>query len=180
MNQLERDGILAVLVDKLQSQGSWCGETHVQKGAYFLQELFDVPLGFDFVMYKHGPFSFDLHDDLTSMLADDLLRQVPRPAPYGPSLVTSTDGEELATLLGADVDAYRDAITAVAGIVGPRGVTSLEEMSTALWVLRESPSATDDELAERMNSIKPHISVSQAKLVVNSVRELVHQASASH
>ena len=26
--------------------GSWCGEMHIQKAAYFLRELGEVPLGF--------------------------------------------------------------------------------------------------------------------------------------
>ena len=65
---------LIELIEKLRQEGSWCGETHVQKAVYFLQNLMGVPLQFDFILYKHGPFSFDLRDELTALRADGILR----------------------------------------------------------------------------------------------------------
>ena len=59
MDRLRRAAILTQLVGNLRREGSWCGETHVQKATFFLQELMEVPLGFNFVLNKHGPFSFD-------------------------------------------------------------------------------------------------------------------------
>jgi len=73
MNRLKRDVVILSLIENLKKKGSWCGETHIQKATYFLQELFDFPLGFEFILYKHGPFSFDLSDKLTAMRADMLL-----------------------------------------------------------------------------------------------------------
>ena len=70
MTKLEgwtQKALLAELIEKLQENGSWCGETHVQKCAYFLEDLLGVPVGCEFVLYKHGPYSFDLHDALIEM-----------------------------------------------------------------------------------------------------------------
>lgn len=86
MNRLKKDALLCELADQLRHSGSWCGETHVQKATYFLQELRRVPLEFEFVLYRHGPFSFDLRDELTAMRADGFLDLSER-GPYGPSLV---------------------------------------------------------------------------------------------
>jgi hypothetical protein len=55
------------------------------KLAYFSLDVLGVPLGFEFILYKHGPFSFDLSDEITAMRADALLQYQPR-QPYGPSL----------------------------------------------------------------------------------------------
>lgn len=85
MERLAREAVLLSLVEKLRQAGSWCGETHVQKATYFLQEVAGVPLGFPFILYKHGPFSFDLRDELTAMRADGFLTLEPRD-PYGASL----------------------------------------------------------------------------------------------
>ncbi|MCL6557372.1 MAG: hypothetical protein K6U74_00970, partial [Firmicutes bacterium] len=63
---LKRKALLLSLVKAMESQGSWCGETHIQKCSYFLQAMLGVPLGFEFILYKHGPFSFDLRDELTA------------------------------------------------------------------------------------------------------------------
>ena len=38
-----------------------------QKAVYFLQEIFDVPTGIEYILYKHGPYSFDLTADLTAL-----------------------------------------------------------------------------------------------------------------
>src|SRR5712692_9118533 len=95
MRRLQRIVILADLASRLGKYGSWCGETHLQKATYFLQELGKVPLGYSFVLYKHGPFSFDLRDELTAMRADGLLELRPQP-PYGPSLVPTERASEFA------------------------------------------------------------------------------------
>jgi hypothetical protein len=60
MNRLQRAVVLLSLLERLKERGSWCGETHLQKSAYFLQDMLSAPLGFDFILYKHGPFAFDL------------------------------------------------------------------------------------------------------------------------
>ena len=46
--------------------------------------MFGVPLWFEFVLYKHGPYSFALTDELMRMRADRLLEWVPK-RPYGAS-----------------------------------------------------------------------------------------------
>ena len=82
MDRFDRAAVLTELADRLRANGSWTGETHLQKATYVLQELLMVPLNFEFVFYKHGPFSFDLREELTSMRADGFLVQVPQD-PYG-------------------------------------------------------------------------------------------------
>src|ERR1017187_6331592 len=94
MNRLQKYSVLLALNEELRSAGSWTGETHMQKATYFLQHLMGVPLGFDFILYKHGPFSFDLRDELTAMRAEGFLRLEPQ-HPYGPTLVTEEKSELL-------------------------------------------------------------------------------------
>jgi uncharacterized protein YwgA len=82
----------------LKERDSWCGETHIQKAVYFLQELLQVRLGFEFIMYKHGPYSFELTDELTTLRANRLLRLIPREG-YGPSIVVNEESHYLHKLL---------------------------------------------------------------------------------
>ncbi len=65
MNQHENAAVVVELVEQLGRRNSWCGATHLQKTAYFLRELTSVPLDFDFVLYKHGPFSFDVQSEIS-------------------------------------------------------------------------------------------------------------------
>jgi uncharacterized protein YwgA len=70
---MQRDAVLLSLMNEMRAKGSWCGETHIQKSVYFLQELLEVPMNLEFILYKHGPYSFDLADAVTAMRADSLL-----------------------------------------------------------------------------------------------------------
>jgi hypothetical protein len=85
MDRLQKSAIIISLLEALQQNGSWCGETHIQKAMYCLQQIRDVPTGFEFILYKHAPSSFDLQDELTAMCADGLLEMRTKLYPYGPS-----------------------------------------------------------------------------------------------
>ena len=54
--------------DALRARGSACGESHIQRTAFFLQQLTLVPLGLAFRLWKHGPYSFDLKDEISELL----------------------------------------------------------------------------------------------------------------
>src|SRR5690349_16049719 len=109
MNDTRRKVVLAALVDALHGHGGWAGETHVQKNAYFLEELLDVPFGYEFILYKHGPFSFDLRDELGGMRADTMLGLEPRP-PYGPSLITTEVAASVEERFPKTLEKYQPAI----------------------------------------------------------------------
>ena len=73
MKEDQNRAVLVALIRSLRAKGSWCGETHIQKAAFFLKNLTGVPIDFDFIIYKHGPFSFELNDELSLMKAYRLL-----------------------------------------------------------------------------------------------------------
>src|SRR5439155_9345213 len=89
MNRLKRAAILSFLARDLRTKGSWCGETHLQKAVYVLKDMLEVPVPYDFILYKHGPFSFDLRAELTSFRADGIFALQLQPPPYCPKLVTT-------------------------------------------------------------------------------------------
>ena len=68
MNKEQERTVMLSLIRSLRENGSWCGETHIQKAAYFLKTVTAVPLKFEFILYKHGPFSFDLRDHLGNLI----------------------------------------------------------------------------------------------------------------
>jgi len=84
MNPKDQFSVLLDLVVELRNSGSWTGETHVQKATYLLQELLGLPTGFEFVLYKHGPFSFELREALERMEAGRLIELEEQRYPYGP------------------------------------------------------------------------------------------------
>lgn len=170
MNRLQRVAILTRLSDKLRERGSWCGETHLQKATYFLQELLNVPTEFKFILYKHGPFSFDLRDELAAMCADELLKLKPHAPPYGPTIVTSDDGKVLQERFPKTLTRHQSSIDFVAEKLGDKGVSALEGLATALYVTKEAgKNVPVAERAERLKALKPHILRDQARAFVEEV-----------
>lgn len=176
MKPIQRDGLLFELINQLKEQGSWCGETHIQKATYFLEEMMDVPLGFRYVLYKHGPFSFDLSDELGSMRADALLKWEIKPDPYGNGLKTTEESRRLQALVPRTIARYRPAISFVAEKFGAHGVKDLEKISTALYVTKEQPGQSLASRARRVTELKPHIPYAEAEMAVRFVDEMREEA----
>jgi len=169
MERLQKASILLTLNEELRKAGSWAGETHMQKATYFLQDLMNVPLGFDFVLYKHGPFSFDLRDELTFMRAKGFFRLEPQ-NPYGPTLVEGEKSELLKQSFQQVINKHLSRIRFVSQRLGAKTVAGLERTATALYIILREPSDADP--ARRLISLKPHISLPEAQVAVSEVEQI--------
>ena len=181
MNKLQRAAIVTELVSKLSERGSWCGETHIQKSLYFLQELTSVPISFDFILYKHGPYSFDAKDVLTDLRADGLLSLEPRPYPYGPSYAVSENFERYRKLFPKTLSKFQKDIVFVARALGDKGVMELEQLSSALFatkMLGKGASARDR--ADQIRKWKPHIGLNEALSAVEMVDRITSEYRDRH
>jgi hypothetical protein len=169
VNRLAQEAVIVGLARRLEDQGSWCGETHIQKATYLLHELYGIDFDFRFILYKHGPFSFELRDELGSMRADRLLERQPQPAPYGPRIVATERGRELEERFARRMERYSSSLDAIAGRLRDRGVVDLERLATAMWVTRQAPNAEVDRRARALTEVKPHVPFEDA---VGAVREI--------
>src|SRR5713101_6809563 len=142
MNPNQKAAVILALADKMKSQGSWCGETHLQKAIFFLQESCQIPLGFEYILYKHGPFSFDLRDQLTEFRADSLLQLENQPFPYGPSLSVTEQGQKLMKEFPRTLKKYNEGIEVIADKLGSKGVAELERLGTALYLIKTAVKLT--------------------------------------
>lgn len=166
MKRLQRDSVLLALIQAMKNRSSWCGQTHVQKSTYFLQELLGVPLGFDFLLYKHGPYSFELSDALAQMQADGLLALAPRP-PYGPSLLPGPNSTLLERLFTKTRRRFAPQIEFLADKLASRNVAALERLGTAMYVTLEELSGQSlEERAACIHGLKPHISLDEARTAI--------------
>jgi len=180
MKRLEKVALISALIEKLYGKGSWCGETHIQKTMYFLQELLKVPMEFNFILYKHGPFSFDLRDELTAMRADGIVELRTKFPEYGPSLVITERGKRLRELYRDIVSQYNNQLSFIVENIGDKGVVDLERLATALYVTLEQLSVDNKTRAKRINFLKPHISEIEAKFAVESLDSIIQRANLSN
>jgi len=175
MNRLQRAAILSTLAEELLEIGSWCGETHLQKATFFLQHMLKVPTEWDFVLYRYGPFSFELRDELTAMRADQLLELIPM-QPYGPRLLPTGQSKTLRQRFSKTLRDYGKQIAFVAQELGTKGVTELEGLATALFVCEfERKLRNTKQRVGRLRELKPHISKDDAKAYINRVDELLDE-----
>lgn len=177
MKLLPESAVVAALAGKLREEGSWCGETHLQKAAYFLKELLHVPLESEFILYKHGPFSFEFRSTLTRMRAVGFLKLVPE-SYYGPRLEVTEAGQELMKKFPKTLAKYNKKIDFVASELGGDGVARLEKVTTAHFIQREWPDLSDEQCVEKMIELKPHISPEEAEAAFARVNLIRKKASA--
>jgi hypothetical protein len=179
MNRLQRAALLTQLAEQLGDRGSWCGETHLQKATYFLQELLGVPIGMEFILYKHGPYSFDLTEELTWLQAKLLLEKDYRTPGYGPGLRPTETSRELRSRFPVTLDRYARPIDFIASAFGTKGVAALEKLATALYVTRELQEAADvGQRAHRLHALKPHVNLPDAIAAVQEFDRISAEATA--
>lgn len=150
----------------LSKEGSWCGETHVQKTIYLCQTVLGAPTEFKFVLYKHGPYSFHLSDHLQKLISDQLVIVLPKPPPYGPSLRVTIDAAKVTEKFKID-DLLFKKLATLSKRLSSKTVADLEKLATAVYVKRYLDKGVPAERrAAKMHELKPHVSVEAALLAV--------------
>lgn len=180
MNRLQIAALLTNLVRRMRIKGSWCGETHVQKSVYVAQQLAGVPLGFDFILYRHGPFSFELRDELTSLRADGLLQLEPQAFPYGPKFKITDSARKLQQKFPKTIRKHADALEFVAERLADKQVDELERLATAVYAKCNFADMDDHEHASWINEKKPHVSIEEALAALAEVDELEEEFTSEH
>jgi len=141
-----------------------------------LKQILSVPLEFDFVLYKHGPFFFDLRDELTALRATSIV-DIEIREPYGPSYRLGPSAHRLMERFPKSLQKFQAAMRFVAREVSIKGVADLERIATAIYVDAEAPNGSLEERVRLIQDKKPHITGDQAKKAVQEAEYLKHQAS---
>lgn len=175
MEELREAAIIATVVDRASQAGRFCGETFIQKSAFFLKELFGVPLRSTFRLYYYGPFSFDLRDQLRSMEADDVVRVSAHQ--WGATFVPGARCGMLQRQFPQSLRRYADGIEFVVRELAPLGVKELEPLATALFITRENPASPVNKRADKLTAVKPHIDINTARASVERIDRWVQQYS---
>ncbi len=175
MTPLARKALLLNLLTQMRTRGSWCGETHIQKSTYVAQVVLNIPFEFEFILYKYGPFSFELRDELVAMRADDFLQQVSQ-YPYGTTLVPGPLAETLTAKFPKTLKKYGAKLQFVAAQLSRYTASELERIATALFVTRSGGQKDVNSRTQAISALKPHISREEAIEAVKLIDELVEAA----
>ena len=175
INGLSRKALIISLIRKMKKKDSWTGETHIQKCTYFFENLLMVPLEYNFILYKHGPFSFELRDELSSMLADNFIEMEPR-RPYGASFLPGKYANVLEKEYSKIIDKYDVHTYYIVDKLANKSVKDLERIATALYV-KINKDLADDEIVNQITAIKPHITKQSAREAVDELNNFIVQAN---
>jgi len=176
MNSTLRLAVFALLDKEMNLHDSWCGETHLQKAVFVLQELLGAKTEYNFILYKHGPFSFEVRDDLSLMRANGLIDVIVRDPQYGPSYVPTAFAEVFLARFPRTVAAHLVPARFVAENLGPKNVSELERIATALFIRKHSKVKSRERRAEELVRLKPHISGPDALQATKDVDVLAEQS----
>lgn len=110
------------------------------------------------------------------MRADGLAEIEINPAPYGPSFEVTTNGKGNIENFPKTVKKYEKKIDFTANYFARMNVVELERLGTALYIAQNHQDLTMDEQAEKLNELKPHISVKDAKKALEEVKEIQSSA----
>jgi uncharacterized protein YwgA len=156
----------------MKKENSWRGETHIQKNIYILKALFDEVISFNFILYKHGPYSFELKDALQEFLAVGKL-SIKKKGAFGPSY-------EVVDTARINEKSFLKKIDFVAKLTGNKNVSELEKLSTALYIIKSYKDMPDYKKAEKFNEFKPHISKEEAFKEIKAMETIIEKAKNSH
>ena len=141
MDRLSRAGHPHPLGERAACGRNWCGETHIQKAVYLLKPSWASPRTSGLFFYKHGPYSFDLANELTGLRGDQLLA-LEVEAPYGPHLCADPASERLEVERKQMIARFADHLRYVAPVMGDRTIAQLERLGTAFTSPSKRPLRT--------------------------------------
>lgn len=170
MDEKERMGLASLAIRKLNEANSWTGRIHIQKLIYLAQELLGLGAHYEFVLYQRGPYSFELDDDVRSLRSVGAAEIILRPAPYGPTYVTTAVGNRLVNYAPVN-EAMADRLGLLANVLGPRDGSELELLATTLYVMREGVTP-NQRIVDRVRVLKPRFDALQVEKALSEVRAL--------
>jgi uncharacterized protein YwgA len=138
--------------------------------------MMSVSSNFKFVLYKHGPYSFELSAHLQGLIADGLVCVLTRP-PYGPTLGVGEQARSIAAKVERKGDVARH-ITFMSKKLSRKGVADLEKLATAVYVNKKfGLNVSIEKRAEIFTSLKPHVSVEAARSAFSEAKEIQEEVS---
>jgi uncharacterized protein YwgA len=170
MTQEDRFAIIHYIVDKLKD----VGKIRMQKLVYFLQSIFDVPLGYDYKMHYYGPYSDELNDDLIAMQVSKNVEIGADPSGYGYHIVPGT--EAVATkddVLGK----YSEKIGKCLDDFGKFSPSELEILGTLHFVKYIAGVSDEEKIIEKTSMLKPVFPRATIEQTYKKLENIVASAS---
>lgn len=138
----------------LNDVGRGESRTHIHKLLFFAQRWGIVDETFPYSLYLHGPYSYDLDQELLELEAFERVQKFRDPAGYGARY--KVDGIEV-----------MEQLKRLAQWLGPKSTRSLEALATAEYV----DEADASRCLAAVREVKPHLTEAEVRAAVDEVRQ---------
>ena len=148
---MNKYAFLLKIIEELNRMGSWSGNTHIQKIAGLTQSITNFR-PYVFVMHHYGPYSFELKNDLDTLVSAGLVERTIDD--YGYHYKLTEKGSKF--LRNSEID--EEIIGVLRGLttyLGKAPVYVLELISAVDYVLQRYDESQVVTIVEKL---KPHFS----------------------
>lgn len=167
MAQKDRFAVIRHIVDKLKD----VGKIRIQKLVYFLQWIFNVPLGYDYKMHYYGPYSDELNDDLIFMQLNKHVEVDVDPTGYGYHVMP---GSEKVATMDEVMKKYSHLMEKCLEAFKDFSPNKLEILSTLHFVKHIAGVADKDKVIEKTAMLKPLFPKSLIEETYNELKEITN------
>jgi uncharacterized protein YwgA len=145
------------------------GKTALQKIIYILEEVFNVPCGYNFSLYTYGPFSSELAGDL-DYLASLKGVSVSWANSGGYHIAPGAEADYFIKKAEKFLEKNMNEIDRVLNYFGEMNAKDLELRATIIFVFKNGKKK-DEELVKEVSQIKPYFSIDQIRNAVDELKE---------
>ncbi|NLY31092.1 MAG: restriction endonuclease [Firmicutes bacterium] len=168
-----RYALIVLLTDRMHASRQKFGKTALQKLVYLLQAVFNVPAGYQYSLYLHGPFCSELANDLDYLHCLGGVQVSLDSSSSGYSITPSENAQIIKDKANDFLSEYQSEIDQLLDTFGPRRVKELELFSTIVFVDRDAVNSgrnqDRDHFIREIQNIKPHFSREE---IVSTIAEL--------
>jgi uncharacterized protein YwgA len=146
------------------------GKTSIMKLIYILQQVYEVPLGYEYALYTYGPYSPEVMNDI------DYARQIDaisvNSVTYSPGLEgyqLETTGNSKREIKKAQdfINLYKEQIEKTTNQFGNRNAKELELIATIIYLCdayeTNGLNVDVEAISKKVHEIKPHFSPEEIK-----------------
>jgi len=158
------------LISEIVNQKPSLGKTAMMKFIFILQQVYKVPIGYDYEIYTYGPYSSNVMEDI--QLATDFdaisMKTVVFPTGHSGYALKPTDNTDDIIKKEQDyINLYSASISNVISIFGNKTAKELELSSTIIYVYSNYSNNKWDnsitEISKSVKEIKPHFDIDLIK-----------------
>lgn len=167
------------LISKIVEQKPFLGKTAMMKIIYILQQVYSVPLGYDYEIYTYGPYCSEVMEDIQLAADFKAIRINSVVFPNGNLGYELREGDNIKNIIDMEKDfvySYGDSILEVIKIFGNKTAKELELSSTIIYMyINYTYNNWDnsiEKVSEGVKKIKPHFDIETIKEEYNNLNRL--------